>query len=148
MSSQESKQLVMRGYELFAKKDIQGLIALCTEDIEWCGPESELISFSGTFSGRSELADFFAKLDQEQEARRFEPQEYIAEGDKVVVVGQGTWTVKSTGNTYDSPWVHIFDIRDGKIARFRHYDDTAAAEHAYMPAYGTLQQRRDSTLRP
>jgi hypothetical protein len=29
--------------------------------------------------------------------------------------------------------VHIFTIRDGKVARFHQFNDTAAAERAYRP---------------
>jgi ketosteroid isomerase-like protein len=44
--------------------------------------------------------------------------------------------VKTTGLTYDSPWAHVFTLRDGKIARFEGYEHTAAAETAYRPAQG------------
>lgn len=37
------------------------------------------------------------------------------------------------GRTYDSPWVHVFPLRDGKVARFQDYHDTAAGERAYRP---------------
>ena len=61
------------------------------------------------------------------------PKEFIAEGDKVVVVGNATWLTKPTGRSFDSPWVHVMTIRDGKIARFEAYNDTAPAERAFRP---------------
>ena len=53
--------------------------------------------------------------------------------DKVVVIGEATWLVKSTGRTYDIPWVNVFTLRDGKILRVEAYHDTAPAERAFRP---------------
>jgi ketosteroid isomerase-like protein len=142
MDSQDNKQLVMQGYQLFENKDIPGLLALYADDIEWVGTESENIPFSGTFRGKAQVAEFFTRMDQAQEAIRFESDAFIAEGDKVVVTGQSIWSVKSTGQQYESPWVHVFTIRDGKVARFQHYNDTAAAEAAFRPAQAASQQQQ------
>jgi uncharacterized protein len=133
MNSQENKQLVMDGYQRFMSKDIQGLLALFADDIEWTGTESEILPFAGTYRGKAEVAQYFGILDQAQDAISFEPQSFIAEEDKVVVTGQSAWRVKATGQQYDNPWVHVFTVRDGKVARFQQYNDTAAAERAFMP---------------
>ena len=142
MNIQDNKQLVMQGYQLFKNKDIPGLLALYADDIEWQGAESEEIPFSGTYRGKAQVAEFFSKLDQAQEALQFEPEAFIAEGDKVVVTGQSIWSVKSTGQKYENPWVHVFTIRDGKVARFQQYNDTAAAAAAFRPAQASAQQQQ------
>jgi ketosteroid isomerase-like protein len=131
MNAQENKQVVLRGYQLFQNKDIQGLLELYADDIEWIGYESEYIPFAGAYRGKNQVAEFFSTLDQAQEAIRFEPQNVIAENDKVVVTGQAEWLVKSTGQKYDSFWVHVLTLQDGKVTQFQHYDDTAAAEAAF-----------------
>ncbi|MDB5761850.1 MAG: nuclear transport factor 2 family protein [Herminiimonas sp.] len=141
MNTQENKQLVMQAYQLYKNKDIQGLLALNADDIEWIGTESEYIPFSGTYRGKDQVAEFFAKMDQAQEAIQFEPQTFIAEDDKVVVTGQSIWLVKSTGQRYENPWVHVFTIRDGKVARFQQYNHTAAADAAFRPSQTSSQQK-------
>ena len=146
MSIQENKQLVMRGYEQFQNRDIQGLMDNFADDIEWMGTESDYIPFSGTYHGKDQVAEYFTKMDQAQEAQQFEPREFIAEGDKVVVTGHSIWKVKATGKTYENPWVHIFTIKDGKTTRFQQYNHTAAAEAAFMPTEGTSPQK-DTVLR-
>lgn len=140
MSSQDNKQLVMQGYQKFQNKDIAGLLELFTDDIEWIGAKAEELPFAGEYHGKNEVSQYFAQLDQAQEAQQFEPQQFIAEGDNVVVTGQARWTVKSTGQTYDNPWVHVFTIRDGKVARFQQYNDSAAAVKAFQPMMGRPQQ--------
>lgn len=141
MNSQDNKQLIMQGYQLFQNKDIHGLLALFADDIEWIGAESEHIPFSRTYHGRDQVAQFFAEMDQAQEAIRFEPETFIAEADKVVVTGQSAWLVKATGQRYESPWVHVFTVRDGKVVRLQQYNNTAAAEAAFRPLPASPQQQ-------
>lgn len=140
MSSQDNKQLAMQGYQKFQNRDIQGLLELLADDIEWVGVENEEIPFAGVYRGKDEVARYFAQLEEAQEAQQFEPREFIAEGDKVVVMGDSRWTVKSTGQTYDNPWVHVFTMRDGKVARFQQYNDTAAAAKAFRSGQAATQQ--------
>ncbi|HEV7814298.1 MAG TPA: nuclear transport factor 2 family protein [Janthinobacterium sp.] len=134
MDTKQNKQLVMQAYEMYKNKDIKGILALCDDKVEWIGPESEFIPFAGSHHGKDQVAQFFSKLEQAQDIVRFEPQDFIAEGDKVAVTGAAAWHVKGTGQTYDTPWAHVFTLRNGKIARFEQYPHTAAAEAAFRPA--------------
>lgn len=131
MNAQENKQLIIEGYRLFQAGDIRGLLERYHDDAEWVGPESEVLPYSGNFHGKQGIAQFFSRLDTAVQALRFEPQQFLAEGDRVVVTGESSWLVRSTGRSYDSPWVHVFTIRDNKVARFQAYYDTAPAERAF-----------------
>ncbi|HZV65375.1 MAG TPA: nuclear transport factor 2 family protein [Telluria sp.] len=134
MDTKQNKQLVMHAYEMYKNRDIKGILALCDDKVEWMGPESELIPFAGNHHGKDQVAQFFSKLEQAQDAVRFEPHDFIADGDKVAVTGDAAWHVKGTGQTYEGPWAHVFTLRNGKIARFEQYVHTAAAEAAFRPA--------------
>ena len=59
-------------------------------------------------------------------AKRFEPQDFIAEGDKVVVLGEETEVIRASGGTVENRWVHIFTIRSGKIVAFEEVFDATA----------------------
>ena len=131
MNAQENKQLVQEGYQLFQRGDIAGLLMRCHDDVDWISPETETAPFSGSFHGKQGLAEFFTKLDASVQAIRFELLDCIAEGDKVVAVGEATWLVKPTGRQFDTPWMHLFNLRDGKIARIQAIMDTAAGERAF-----------------
>lgn len=133
MDTQQNKQLVMEGYRLFQSGDIRKLMDLYHDSAEWIGPESEFIPFAGTFHGKAGIGQFFALLEGSVQALRFEPQQFIAEADTVVVSGNATWLARQTGRSYDSPWVHVFTLRDGKVARVEAYYDTAPAERAFRP---------------
>lgn len=139
MDTKQTKQLVMQAYQFYKDKNIKGILGLNDDNVEWIGPESDIIPFAGSFHGKDQVAQFFSKLEQSQDVVRFEPQIFIAEDDKVAVTGIARWTVKATGQTYDSPWVHIFTVRANKIVRFEQHGHTAAAEAAYRssPPAGT-----------
>ena len=48
----------------------------------------------------------------------------MGSGGTVAAVVRYTGTGKATGKALDLPVVHIWDIRDGKLARFRQFIDT------------------------
>lgn len=139
MNTQDNKQVVIEGYRQYQNGEIQELLNRYHEDAEWITPESELVPFSGNFHGKSGIAQFFAKLDDAVQTIRFEPTQFIAEGDKVVVTGEASWLAKPTGRKYDTSWVHVFSMRDGKIARFEAFYDTAASERAFQPGPAASQ---------
>jgi ketosteroid isomerase-like protein len=133
MDSEQNKQLVLHGYALFQAGDIDGLLQLFADDIDWLGMPTEYVPFSGDYHGKQEVAQFFADMMHAQEAEHFAPQQAIAEADLVMVTGQARWKVRATGRSYDEPWVHIFTVRNGKVLQFRQFYDTAACRDAFMP---------------
>jgi ketosteroid isomerase-like protein len=50
----------------------------------------------------------------------------------VVVVGEERWRAKPSRRLVDNPWVLVITVRDGQVARFRAYEDTAAAKDAFV----------------
>lgn len=132
MAEQENVQVVKDAYAAFGRGDVEGLLNRFSDDIEWFLPGSpETIPIAGRRQGREQVAQFFSTLDETTEFTNFEPQEFIAQGDKVVVLGRSSARVKVNGNTVDGEWVHVHTVRDGKIVNFREYYDTAAAVEAY-----------------
>lgn len=131
MSGQENKKLVQKGYESFKAGRIDDLLALLSDDVEWHLPDIENVPFAGRRQGREQVGQFFASVGNEQEVLEFEPKEYIAEGEKVVVLGHYAWRVASTGRKFEGDWAHVFTVRDGQIIKLQEYSDTAVAVSAY-----------------
>jgi hypothetical protein len=131
MSEQENTRLAQQAYENFKSGNIPALLDLVADDVEWQLPEIEHVPFAGKRRGREQVRQFFASVNQEQEALRFEPQQFIAQGDKVVVLGQYAWRVRSTGRKFESDWAHVFTVREGRVAKFQEHTDTAACAAAY-----------------
>jgi uncharacterized protein len=130
MSTQENVELVKHGYAAFSRGDIPGLLALLADDVEWHIPGAGL-PLAGTYRGHDAVANFFQKLSAEWEILDFQPREFVAEGDRVLVVGWERAKVKATNRTAEVDWIMSFTVRNGKIAIFREYADTKALADAY-----------------
>ena len=135
MSDQDNLRLVQEGYGDFARGDVPTLLGKFAEDIEWVVPGSKINPLAGTYKGRNGVGEFFRLLSERLELTAFEPRQFIAQGDTVVVLGRETGRVRSTGRTFQSEWAMAFTLRDGKIARYQEYYDTASLD----AAFGNLQ---------
>lgn len=134
MSEQSNVQLVQQAYAAFGRADIDSVLQTLSENIDWVIPgPTDIIPFAGARHGRQEVAAFFGILASTQTAERFEPLEFIASGDRVVVLGTQRWHVHSTGSTYEDEWAHVFTIENGNITKFTEYHDTAAEAAAHRP---------------
>jgi uncharacterized protein len=134
MSEQQNVQLVRQAYDAFGRANIAGVLRTLSENVDWFIPGPEAII---RFAGRrpQQVAESFSLLAETQTAELFEPREFIADQDKVDVLGTQRWRVKSTGRIYEDDWVHVFTIENGRIVKFEEYHDTAteAAAHTDVP---------------
>jgi ketosteroid isomerase-like protein len=147
MKEQDNIELVRQGYDAFSKGDLQRLLSIFSRDIDWEMPSIEGIPFTGKRHGLDAVGEFFRLMDDFQQAREFKPDEFIGQGDRVVVLGHCTFYVKSTGREYSSDFCHLFRIDGDKVASFKEYDDTHAAAKAYqpdMPDLGATEARAGS----
>ena len=132
MAEQENVQTVKEVYAAFERGDIPSLLNLVSEDVEWSLPgPSDIIPFAGEFRGREGVGRFFAALGGAEDVEIFEPREFVAQGDKVVVMGRYRGRIKATGQVDDIEFVHVFNVRDGRITNYRQYNDTAPTVAAY-----------------
>ena len=134
MSEQENTATAQRAYDNFKTGNIPALIDQMSADATWQLPEIAGVALAGTRTGRDGIREFFAIVARDQEVIEFAPREFVAQGDKVVSLGHYKWLVKETGREFESDFVHVFTIRDGKIVAFREHFDTAAAAAAYQKA--------------
>jgi uncharacterized protein len=128
MSEHENLNVVRDAYSAYRDRDFDALRKGLAEDVKWfaIGPP-EMIPTAGVRSGRDQVEEYFATLEGAEEVDSLEPREFIAEGNKVVAIGDLQRRVRSTGSVINSPWIHVFTLREGKIAEFRSFYDTAAA---------------------
>jgi uncharacterized protein len=133
MVIQENVQIVKDAYAAFGRGDIQGLLALFAEDIEWITP-GEGLPLSGTYRGLAEVAGFFQKISEMVEISFLEPREFVAEGDRVLVVGFDRGKVKATNGTFEGHWVMAFTVRNAKVTNVREYIDTLALARGFEVA--------------
>ena len=136
MSIQENVQIVKDLFAAMGRGDKQGLLALSAEDIEWIIPGEDW-PLAGTHRGHAGLADLLQKASEMVETSFPEPPEFVAQGDRVLVVGVATGKIKATNKPFKDYWVFDITVRDGKVTNIREYIDTQAlARASQMDASG------------
>ena len=131
MSERENVEVVKQNYVAVEEGNIPGLLSLLTSDVEWKMPGPSIIPWTGIHRGLNQVEEFFALLGKTLEFQKFEPREYIVQGDTVVVLGYERSLVKPTGRIFEQEWAHIYTLRGGKIAKCLILEDTAAQVVAF-----------------
>jgi uncharacterized protein len=127
MSAEENVQTAQAGYAAFGRGDLPAILELLTDDIEWIEPgPPDVTPAAGTYRGKDEVARFFATLSEAVDINKFEPHEFIAQGDHVVVLIHSESTGKRTGRKLTDHLAHVWTFKGGKLAHFEAFHDTAA----------------------
>jgi hypothetical protein len=129
MSIEKNVQVVKDFFAAIGSGDKQRLLALVAEDIEWMIPGKDW-PLAGTHRGHAGLADVLQKASAEIETTYPKPPEFVAQGDRVLVVGVATGKIKATQKTFEDHWVFDITLRDGKVTKIREYIDTQALARA------------------
>lgn len=131
MSEQENMQTVQRTFEAFGRGDVPAFIETLSEDVEWTIAGASNVPYAGTRHGHEGAVEFLQVLGGSVEFEAFEPREFVAQGDKVAVIGFERGRVRATNKTFDNPWVLVFTLAAGKIKKFQSYEDTHAVSEAF-----------------
>jgi uncharacterized protein len=120
--------------EIFARfgaGDVPGILELLADDvrIDFYGPPT--IPYAGTYRGKAEAKGFFDTVLASVDIHQFDPEEFIASGDKVIVTGHLRLTARATGGTIESDFVHVITVANGRWQRFRDFMNTAVAHAAF-----------------
>jgi ketosteroid isomerase-like protein len=119
--------VVQRCYEAFARRDMDALLALMTDDIDWRFNASQRdIPYGGHYTGKAEVARWFGLLAENDEMQQFEPREFLEGPGHVTVLGWGRMRPLPNGRPFDSDWVHVFSVRGDKVSRWIGAADTAS----------------------
>lgn len=129
MSIEDNVRTVKAFFAAMGGGDKQALLALSAEDIEWIIP-GEGWPLAGTHRGHAGLANLLQTASTELETSFPVPPEYVAQGDRVLVVGSAEGTIKATGKVWVDNWVFAITVRDGKLTNIREYIDTQALARA------------------
>jgi uncharacterized protein len=119
--------VVQRAYDAFSRGDMDGLLALMTDDIDWRFHASRRdVPYGGQFTGKAEVARWFQLLAENEDIQQFEPREFLEGPGHVTVLGWERVRPLPNGRPFDSDWVHVFSVRGDKVSRWIGTADTAS----------------------
>ena len=132
MIDEQNTRVVQEAYAAFGRGDTKSLLAFFDDNIVWkpvtgAGPQ---VPTAGERKGKASVGEFFAIVAKNINFERFEPREFVAQGDKVVALGHYTGTTP-IGKRFDSDFVMVFTLRNGKVTHFQEFSDSAALNAAY-----------------
>ena len=128
MSTDKNVQTVKDFFAAIGRGDREALLALVAEDVEWIIPGKDW-PLAGTRRGHAGLADLLETASESLETST-EPREFVAQGDRVLVVGFARGKIKATNKTFEDHWVFAITVRDRKLTHIREYIDTQALARA------------------
>jgi uncharacterized protein len=132
MSIEKNVQIVKDFFAAMGGSDKQALLALAAEDIEWIIP-GEGWPLAGTHRGHAGLTALLQKVSGTVETSFPEPPEFVAQGDRVLVVGFARGRIIATNKTFEDNWVFAITVQNGKLTSIREYIDTQALARASEP---------------
>ena len=122
MSAQENKREAEAAYKAFSEGDAAGAMANMDEGVVWTvGGDSSL---TGTYQGKEEIGGLWAKLAEK--GVRTEPHDFVADGDKVVVLT----TASLDGESAEAADVLTFS-EEGKLIGFEQIGDPAIGNRVF-----------------
>jgi ketosteroid isomerase-like protein len=115
MDAQENKRTASDAYAAFGRGDAEGAMRNIDDSIMWIARGHN--SLTGTYEGKQAVGELWGKLTSKEFS--VEPHDFIAEGDKVVVLT----TNRLEGETIETADVLTYN-GNGKLVKF----DTLADE--------------------
>jgi uncharacterized protein len=123
LSAEQHKQNAKDGYEAFGRGDVEGALENISDSVEWVVKGDSAIS--GTYRGKEQVAgQLWAPLAEQ--GFQTNPSEFIAEGDKVVVLT--TWS--AGGEEARVVDVITYDGQ-GQLVRFESFGGENMLERAF-----------------
>jgi ketosteroid isomerase-like protein len=88
---------------------------------------AKAMAFTRTSRWKDEVRGYFAGLTSEWEMLSYTIDEYIAQSDRIVAVGNCAFKHKKTGKILEALKADFHKFRAGKICEFLEFYDTAKA---------------------
>ncbi|MFN8159861.1 MAG: nuclear transport factor 2 family protein [Solirubrobacterales bacterium] len=114
-------ELVERGYEMFRRRDLEGIVGLFAEDCELVAYDPSPTSFRGPEGVR----DFLGGIFDTFESFDFVVERMIEQGPQVLVLVRNRARLGTI--EMDQPGAHLWTLREGLIQRAVVYQDPQEA---------------------
>jgi ketosteroid isomerase-like protein len=112
--------------------DVDAWMSICADGIAFgtIAQGEQAVPYMAAYSRRDQLRAYFDGLQRDWEMVDFVPEHFVAQGDRVVMLGHCSWRAKASGQVVSSPKADSFRMQDGKIVEYFEYFDTAQLRDA------------------
>lgn len=113
---------VERLFAAFGAGDLDALLETVHPDSEWTYIGANPRLARAQFSGHEKVRRFFERILSRLDMTSFNADEFIVEGDTVVIFGSESGTVRATGEPFRNEWAQRYTVRDNRVARMVEYN--------------------------
>ncbi|MEX3011535.1 nuclear transport factor 2 family protein [Hoeflea sp. TYP-13] len=129
MTEEESNVAILRhAYSAWheTKGDANVWYDILADHIDWGSAADGRpgMEFTKPRASKQEVIGYFEGLANDWSMEFYHINEYVAQGSRVVTIGECSWTHRRNGNTVTIPKVDIWLFEDGKATQFMEYYDT------------------------
>lgn len=121
---------IQSAYEAFGRGDIPALLDLLDDGIEWTFDGSTGDAYMRTARGKDDVVQWFAQVMAVDGIQAFEPRQMLAGPEHVTVIGWERTQALPAGGVFESNWIHVWQLKNGRVTRFFGMFDSAAAARA------------------
>jgi ketosteroid isomerase-like protein len=122
MSADDNRATAEAAYRAFSEGDAAGAMQNMDEGVEWTVRGDN--SLTGTYRGKGEVGELWAKFGEK--GIKTEPHDFVADGDKVVVLT----TVTLDGESAEAADVLTYN-GDGKLIGFEQVGDPTVGNRVF-----------------
>ncbi len=132
MNEQDNVRLLEEAYRSWndnKEGSFENWMNMIADDVKWgsLADGAAGMEFTQACCSKTDVARYFETLAEEWKMISYQADEFIAQGDRVVMVGRCKWIHRKTGKTVDTPKADVLRMKDGKIVEFFEFYDTAGA---------------------
>jgi uncharacterized protein len=120
--SEETVDIVRTVTDAFARGDLETAFASVAPEIEWDFTHTDQWPEQAVYRGYEEVLEFFRTWTEEWNDYRFEAEEIVAAGDKVVVVIRDEGMGRRSGVKLERTHAQLWTFRDAKVIRIELFD--------------------------
>ena len=113
---------VQRMFAAFAAGDVEALLETVHPESRWTYAGANPRISHAEFTGHAKVRRFFEGILSRLEVTAFDTDEWIVQGDTVVVFGGESGTVRATGQPFRNVWTQKYVVRDGQITGMLEYN--------------------------
>jgi len=121
-----NRETIQGIYDAFARGDAAAVLGTLHDDVEWNEAPGNPLADENPYSSPQAVGEgVFGRILGAYDGFEARPHTLVADGDRVVALGDYAGTHTASGQTLDAPFAHAWTLRDGKVSAFQQYTDTA-----------------------
>lgn len=113
---------VQRMFAAFGAGDFDALLETVHPESHWTYIGANPRLSRGEFTGHAKVRAFFERIAARLEMTAFNTDEYLVQGNTVVVFGSEAGTVRATGQPFRNEWAQKYVVQDNRITSMVEYN--------------------------